>query len=238
MKKCLSITFATLFMVSALTGCAGRRNPALQNHSSEMLPSGQNNAAYETLIAYRTGNYGQQSIADFNAALAPTPDELTDFLAAVADVGGAISPDDENYDFFMTTITFSSHELYCEHMGETFTLFLPLSKQSRICDYLDEDGEPVYDFTCFVEATAAYSIDNPELVSVAERDQTLLTFREEMQHYLNDLSEEEITDGDIRKMLTEKSAGLAKSLSTEYMKLSPCEIYLLEINDAGTEIIP
>ena len=127
------------------------------------------------------GNY--DSVADFNTALAPTPDELTEFLAAIADVSGTISPDDENYDFFATTMTFSAHELYCEHMGEEFTLFVPMSKQSRPCSYLDEYGETVYDFNCFVEANVAYSITNPTLVTVAERDKALLTFREEMQFF-------------------------------------------------------
>ena len=194
-------------------------------------------AAYKKLIAYKTENYGQQSMADFNTMLAPTSDELTEFLAAIADVGSTISSDDENYEFFTTTMTFSSHELYCENMGEEFTLFVPMSKQSRLCDYLDEAGEPVYEFNCFVESNVAYSIDNPKLVSVAERDTALLTYKEEMQNYLNELSETEITDGDIKTMLIDKSAELANSLSTENMKLSPCEIYLLDINDAGTEII-
>ena len=141
--------------------------------------------------------------------------------------------DDENYEFFTTTITFSSHELYCEHMGEEFTFFVPMSKQSRLCDYFDEYGEPVYEFNCFVECNVAYSIDNPKLVSVAERDKVLLTYEEEMQNYLNGLSETEITDGDVKTMLIDKSAELADSLSTENMKLSPCEIYLLEINGEG-----
>ena len=170
--------------------------------------------------------------------LALTPDELTELLAAVADVGNTISHDDENYDFFTTTIPFSSQELYCEHMREELTFFMPLSKQSRPCDYLDEDGETVYDFSCFVEADVAYSINAPKLVSVAERDKALLTFKEEMQNYLNGLSEEEIAGGDIKKMLTDKSVELANSLSTEKLKLSPCEIYLIDINDAGTEITP
>ncbi len=209
MKKCLPIIFAVLLTVSVLTGCASQSNLALRNPSSE-----QNNAA----------------------ALASTPDELTEFLAAVADVSNTISSDDENYEFFTTTITFSFHELYCEHMGEEFTLFVPMSKQSGLCDYLDEAGEPVYEFNCFVESNVAYSIDNPKLVSVAERDKALLTYKEEMQNYLNGLSETEITDGDVKKMLIDKSAELANSLSTENMKLSPCEIYMLDINDAGTEI--
>ncbi|MDE7323527.1 MAG: hypothetical protein K2N73_12575, partial [Lachnospiraceae bacterium] len=79
---------------------------------------------------------------------------------------------------------------------------------------------------CFVESNVAYSIDNPKLVSVAERDKALLTYKEEMQNYLNGLSETETTDGDVKTMLIDKSAELANSLSTENMRLSPCEIYI------------
>ena len=260
MKKCLPIIFAALLMVSALTGCASQTSLAGQNSSPEQndatAPSGESSisqpavsttgasnptvsptasAAYEKLIAYKTESYGEQSIADFNATLAPTPDELTELLAAVADVSNTISSDDENYEFFTTTITYSSHELYCEHMREEATFSMPISKQSRPCDYLDEYGETVYDFSCYVEANVTYSINAPKLVSVAERDKALLTFKEEMQNYLNGLSEEEIAGGDIKKMLIDKSTELANSLSTENMKLSPCEIYMLNINDAGTE---
>ena len=245
MKKFLSIILATLLAVSVFTGCAKQTSlpenanvPAqggeLASKQTATPTSGgvptNTSAAYAKLIAYKTEGYGQQSVADFNTALAPTPDELTEFLAAIADVSGTISHDDENYDFFATTMTFSAHELYCEHMGEEFTLFVPMSKQSRPCSYLDEYGETVYDFNCFVEANVAYSIINPKLVTVAERDKALLTFREEMQNYLNGLSEEVVAGGNIETMLTDKSAELAKSLSTENMELSPCEIYLIEIN--------
>ena len=255
MKKCLPIIFAALLMVSALTGCAGRNSSPEQNNAtaqssktnisqpvtsttgaSSPTVSPNTSAAYEKLISYKTANYGEQSIADFNTTLASTPDELAEFLAAVADVISTISPDDENYDFFTTTISFSSQELYGEHMGEEFFISMPLSKLSRPCDYLDDEGETVYDFTCFVDATAVYSIQAPKFVSVAERDKALLTFKEEMQNYLNGLSEEEIVGGDIKKMLTDKSTELANSLSTENMKLSSCDIYMIQIHNAGTEI--
>lgn len=256
MKNCLTIIFAALLMVSTLTGCTGRNfSPEPNNTTSQSsettisqlvtsttgtsrpVVSSNASAAYEKLLAYKAEGYEKQSIADFNTILASTPDELTEFLAAVADVISTISPSDENYDFFTTTITFSSQELYCEHMREELTFSMPLSKQSRPCDYLDEYGETVYDFSCFVEANVAYSISAPKLVTVAERDKALLTFKEEMQNYLNGLSEEEIVGGDIKKMLKTKSAELANSLSVENMKLSPCDIYMIEINDAGTESI-
>ena len=76
----------------------------------------------------------------------------------------------------------------------------------------------MYEFNCFVESDVAYSIDNPKLVSVAERDKVLLTYKEEMQSYLNGLCETEITDGDVKTMLIDKSAELADSLSTPAVK--------------------
>lgn len=233
MKKCLPLMFSALLTVSTLTGCTSPKS--LPEEAFNPTASPNISAAYEKLTAYKTENYAQQSVADFNAALASTPDELTEFLAAVADVSGTISHDDENYDFLDTTIRFSSQELYCEHMGEELTFFVSISKQSGLCDYLDETGEPVYAFNCFVDCNVAYSIDNPKLVTVAERDKALLTYKEEMQNYLNSLNETEITDSDIKTMLIDKSAELASSLSTENMKLSPCEISLISI-DGGTEI--
>lgn len=233
MKKCLPIIFAALLTVSTLTGCTSPKG--LTEEAFNPAASPNTSAAYEKLTAYKTENYAQQSVADFNAALASTPDELTEFLAVVADVSGTISHDDENYDFLDTTIRFSSQELYCEHMGEELTFFVSISKQSGLCDYLDETGEPVCAFNCFVDCNVAYSIDNPKLVTVAERDKALLTYKEEMQNYLNSLNETEITDSDIKTMLIDKSAELASSLSTENMKLSPCEISLISI-DGGTEI--
>jgi len=254
MKKILTIVLTALLTLGALAGCAGQNPVAGQNNASQQsnapvihqtatqangasspTVSPNASAAYKKLLAYKTEDYGQRSIADFNAALASTPDELTEFLAAIADVINTISPDDENYDFFTTTMSFSSHELYCEHMGEEFAFNMPISKQSRPCSYLDEYGETVYDFNCFVEAYVTYSINAPELVSVAERDKALLTFKEEMQNYLNGLSEAEIASDNIKTMLIDKSAELAQSLSTENMKLSPCEINMIELNGEAEE---
>jgi len=249
MKKCLPIIFAALLTVSALTGCKSQTSLTRQNSSPEQnnatAQSSKTNisqpvtsttgassptvsptasAAYEKLIAYKTEGYGQQSIADFNTTLASTPDELTEFLAAVADVSGTISHDDENYDFLDTTICFSSQELYCGHMGEQVAFLASISKQSRPSEWLDEDGEIWYEFNCFANLYVDYSISSPEHITVAERDNMLLTFKEEMQNYLNGLSEAEIKQSNIETILMDKAAELENSLSTENMKLLSCEI--------------
>lgn len=186
MRKFLHIILAVPLVISVFAGCAKQTllpeqtnapaqssEPVSNQTATSTSTSGDvptnTSAAYEKLIAYKTKDYGQQSIADFNASLAPTPDKLTEFLAAQADVINCISPDDENYDFFTNTIAFSANELYCELMGEEFTFPIDLSKTSRLCSYLDEAGEPVYDFTCFVDANVAYSINDPKLITVAER---------------------------------------------------------------------
>lgn len=244
-KKGLIIIFAVFLTFSALTGCAGRKPMPEQNNvagqngelavgqtttltTEELSPSVslQNSAAYEKLAAYKTGDYSRQSVAEFNATLAATPDELTEFLTLYADV--TAFPEDENYGFFSTTLRFSSNEMYCESRGEGFAFFTNIEKKSRLCNYLDEYGDPVYGFYCTAEMNVGYAI-NGEKLTVGERDAILLTFQEEMQNYLDSLSETEITDGDIKTMLTDKSAELINSLSTDNMKLLSCEVYLCDI---------
>lgn len=194
-------------------------------------------SAYEKLIAHRTPNYAQQSVADFNAALASTPDELSEFLAAYAEVISTLSPDDPNHDFFTTTLDFSSDELYCGARGEPVAFYTNISKNSRPSAWPDDEGNTWYEFTCLVGLTVGYTIPSPELVTVAQRDQTLLAFQAEMQAYLSGLSEDEITVGNIRKALEAKAAELVGRFSTDKMKLS-CEIGSVEISDAGTAVSP
>lgn len=253
MKKYLSAIAVALFTVSVFMGCASQRSLTPQKPLPEqnevpeqsgaagnktMLPTGGSSsetassdvsAAYAKLTAYKTEDYLRQSIADFNALLAPTPDELEKLLSAQADVISHISKDDENYDFFITTMNISASELYCEHMGEAFSFYVAIAKQSRPCKELDEYGEVAYEFSCFADLQVTYTIETPELLTVAERDDTLRTFQEEMSNYLNSLSEDEIISGDIRMMLTEKANTLANSLSNEKIKLSPVEIVQIEL---------
>ena len=81
-----------------------------------------------------------------------------------------------------------------------------------------------------VQGSTDVSADMLATLETTLEGKMLLTFREEMQNYLNGLSEEEVAGGNIKTMLTDKSAELAKSLSTENMELSPCEVYLIETN--------
>ena len=91
MKKFLSIILATLLAVSVFTGCAkqtslpekdnvlAQGNELASKQTATPTSGGvptNTSAAYAKLIAYKTEGYGQQSVADFNMALAPTLDEL------------------------------------------------------------------------------------------------------------------------------------------------------------------
>ena len=121
------------------------------------------------------------------------------------------------------------NELYCKYMGEDVTFYAGISKRSRPCNYLDQDGDIVYGFNCFADLQVYYSINFPELLTVSERDTTLLTFEKEMQNYLNGLSEDKIKNGNIKKKLIKKANKLAKSLFTKNMQLLSCEISFVEI---------
>lgn len=246
MKKSLTIILTVLLTASILTGCAVQAAPPKQNDipqesiepakaqpaapisepSSPTIPKDQS-LAYKKLTAYKTENYSTRSVADFNAALVSDPDSLGELLAANAAV--RLSPDDENYDFITTTMQHSLNELYCEHMGEQVAYFTVISKESR--PYTDELGEIWYYFICSATLQLDYSIKMPELLTIAERDNTFLTFKEEMQNYLDGLSEAEITGGNFRAMLTEKIAEITDKLSTEKMRLS-CGDIMIEIMDS------
>lgn len=123
-------------------------------------------------------------------------------------------------------------------MGEKHTFFASIFKNSRPGREPDESGETTYKFRCSADLQITYSIPAPKVLTVAERDHTLLAFKDEMQNCLNNLSEAEITEGDIRTILTDQAAECAGRLSTENITLS-CEISLIEISDAGvTDSIP
>lgn len=254
-KKHLAIISAVLVAFTAFAGCASQKCSAKQpslpeqntvaeqssasaadkseapanQTSSEAVPSGISAAyadSYELLIAHKTENYAQRSIADFNAALASMPE----LYAAMADVISGISPDDENYDFFTTTMTLSAQEVYCEHRGEEVAFSTYISKKGKPCSYLDDEGNTLYEFECSVSFQVVYSINAPKQLTVEERDNTLLTFRAEMQNYLNSLTEDQITNESVKKMLTDKAEKLMNSLSSPSMSLSSCDIYLIEIS--------
>lgn len=259
MKKYLSIILAILLVMSALTGCAGKNNPTKQDNAlnttatdpetapvseSSNSPSVSNtSAAYEKLIAYKTDNYSQQSVADFNNLLLDNNDFL-ELLEAHSDVMAAISPNDDNYDFIMLTLNASLNEIYYEQVEKNtvFSLsgYLEKKEQPMNVEPLPDEislsaEEQSYNFLFYALYSINYTLPDPAAITVAERDSILKAFRAEMQQYVDGLSVNEIVDSNIKTLLSDKATELANSMSSEKISLS-YEISSIEIHNAGTEI--
>ncbi|MDE6129907.1 MAG: hypothetical protein K2G16_12070, partial [Lachnospiraceae bacterium] len=163
----------------------------------------------------------------FNTVLAPNYDALTEMLAAYADVD--VPAGDENYHFLENTLRFSLNELFCESRGETCCFMGFVSKETDPYDEAD-DGTIFYRFTCYINFAVDYEILSPETFTIAERDATLLSFQAKLQSYLDSLSEDEITDGNIRTMFSDKAAALAAQASNDNIRLT-AEISFIELFD-------
>lgn len=239
MKKFVSIILATFLLVSTLTGCAGQSGTPATNSpvadsptssigaTSSTPPSANSSAAYAKLIAHRTDNYAEQSVANFNAALASTPDELTELLAAQADV--VISPDDENYGFITVTLQASLSELYAEQVDEE-AFFFGYVEKGRLSTPLNETEEavfeevgPIYDFLFTATYYLEYEIISPDRVTVAQRDQALRSLGEELQAYVDGLSEAELSSETIEKDLADRASTILQEITPDGMTIS-CEI--------------
>lgn len=258
MKKYLSIILAVLLVTSALTGCAGKNNPPKQDNAlnttstdpdttpvseSSNSPSVSNtSAAYEKLIAYKTDNYSQQSVADFNNLLLDNGNFL-ELLEAHSDVMAAISSNDDNYDFIMLTLNASLNEIYHEQVEKNtvFSIsgYLEKKEQPMNTEALPDETsfsaeEQSYNFLFYALYSINYTLPDPTAITVAERDGILKAFRTEMQQYVDGLSINELVDSNIKTLLSDKAAEIANSLSSENIGLS-YEISSIEIHNAGTE---
>ncbi|MDE6025436.1 MAG: hypothetical protein K2G45_08280 [Lachnospiraceae bacterium] len=230
-KKIVSIILATLLMVHVLSGCSGQNN-SQKNDTSQ--------TAYAKLMTYKTENYLQQSIADFNAVL---DNDYPEFGEVYETVVKDILPDDENYDFVMLTLSASVSEIYFKNVekSDEFGMNFCVKKQTKPIKPLPGEEliflaqEPIYDFnfwgTCYIK----YTIPNPSMLTVEERDNALRTIQTEMQEYVDGLSEDEIMSGNIRMLLTDKAIQLANNVSSDNIKLN-CEIDSIEIYNEGTKI--
>lgn len=174
-------------------------------------------AAYEKFLSYKTDGYLSLSVAEFNALIAPTRDAFGEALEAYA--GATISKEDENYDFFDVTLRASLSELYGEVFEEAAYFSVVLSRKER--PYVSPiDGYVFYEFLFYANVDIEYRVTSPETLTVAERDEALRSCREELQSYVEGLSEEQILYGNIRAALTRKAAELERRYADDGMELS------------------
>ena len=197
--------------------------------------------AYEKLVALKTEDYKQQSVADFNQSLAPNNGDISGLLDAQADVLASISPDDKNYEFITVTLAASLDELYCEQMNDSVGLSAYLKKEEQPLEKLPGEesvagAEITYQFVFNALYRLNYTFSDPTQITVAERDSALQKFKTEFQNYVDNLSEADLASSNIKTVLSEKADELENSLSTVKMKLS-CEVENVEVHNAGEEIV-
>lgn len=234
-KKTLCIILITLLIASVLTGCAGHNNSHQQNGTSDTT-----SAAYAKLMTYKTDNYSQQSVADFNNAL--SNGDYSEFSEAYSTVMTDILPEDENYDFIMLTLSASASEIYFEYVekSDKFGMDSVVKKQTQPVkplpgeEYIFLKEGPIYDFNFWGNYRIEYTVPDPSILTIGERDNALKTICTEMQKYVDGLSEAEIMSGNIRMLLKDKATELADNVSSDNIRLS-CEIGNIEIYNEGTE---
>lgn len=176
--------------------------------------------AYDSLTAYRIDGYEDMSVAAFNALLAFDEDALQKAYEAYAKVvAGGISPSDENADFLNVTLNASLSELYGEKFSEP--AFFPIYLSKKEDPYVDPiEGDVLYGFCFFANVYLEYHIQDPEMITVAERDRVLTAFREELQSYVEGLSREEIMETDMRAELERRAAELVRRYASYGMQIS------------------
>ena len=208
MKKSTIIPLAVLLCLSLLAGCNVKGS----------------SAAYKKLAAFKTADYEQQSVADFNKALLTTDNgDISELLDAQTEVLANISQDDENYEFITLTLAASLEEVYCEQMNDSVGTSV----------YLKREGSQ---FVFNALYRLSYTFSEPTQITVAERDRVLQRFKTEFQNYVDGLSEASLTNSNIKTVLSEKADELERSLSTAKIKLS-CEVQSVEVHNDGTEMI-
>lgn len=226
---------AVVLVLSLLAGWAAQGGFAYAaaqsgafNSLQEPLAQGRS-AAYKKLLKYKTEDYLQQSVAAFNASISsardisPTRDALGEALEAYAQVTAeGIDAEDENYEFLTVTLQASLSELYCEVFVEDTPYFpIYLSRKERPYAYMGPTGgDMFYEFMFYALVNVSYRVTSPETLTVEERDRVLRTCREELQSYVDSLSEDEILYGNIKAALTRKAEELAFRYSGDGMELS------------------
>ena len=250
MKKSIITPLAAVLCLSLLAGC-NAKDSSTPPDSQQTNPPAQatvasanisdTSEAYEKLVALKTEDYKQQSVADFNQSLAPNNGDISGLLDAQADVLASISPDDENYEFITVTLAASLDELYCEQMNDSVGLSAYLKKEEQPLEKLPGEesvagAEITYQFVFNALYRLNYTFSDPTQITVAERDSALQKFKTEFQNYVDNLSEADLASSNIKTVLSEKADELENSLSTAKMKLS-CEVENVEVHNAGEEIV-
>lgn len=250
MKKSIITPLAAVLCLSLLAGCNTKGSTAPPDNQQHNIPkqvavassdTSNTSNAYKKLVAFKTADYEQQSVADFNKSLTPDNGDISGLLDAQAEVLANISQGDENYEFIMVTLAASLDELYCEQMNDEVGISAYLTRMERPTEKLPGEesvarSENTYQFLFNALYRLHYTFSDSTKITVAERDNALRNFKTEFQSFVDGLSEEDLTNQNIKTILNEKAEEIASKFSTTEIELS-CEIESVETHDAGTEII-
>lgn len=249
MKKYNAVIATIILCLGLLLGCELRDNETSNvTAQSQMSERGMQEKisntysysdAYDKIISFKLDDYTLKSVADFNQLLTPDDGDLTEILNAYSTVLASISENDKNYSFIKVTLTASLDELYCEQLGEEITFNGAIKKHARPIKPLNEEekqfmeDEPTYEFYFTAFYNIQYTID-AETLTISQRDQTLQAFHTKLQSYVDRLSEDQLTSGDIRKVLSNKAKEIADRLSSKELELA-CKISNIEVHNSGVD---
>lgn len=250
MKKCMITVTTVLLSLSMLTGCRLKENgsanvitrfQASDASTLESLSSKSNyQDAYDKLILFKVDDYSLNSVAKFNDSLMPIDGNLSGILETYSTVLASLPENDKDNYFFRVSLAASLNELYCSQLDEETTFDGYVRKVDRPLKPLNEEerqllsAEPSYEFYFTAFYSIKYTIIDSEVLTVGERDQALLTFHTNLQSYVDELNESQLTSSNIRKNLSKKVEEIAKSLGSENLKLA-CEISNIEVHNSGVD---
>lgn len=256
MKKINLVIIATILCLGVSTGCAAQENDIPNTTSNGVQTSVQKSttsstegisetddaeymAAYKKLLAYKSTNYEEITVKEFNQLLASDAN-LSELFEDYATVEGKIPEDDENYDFITVTLNASLDEVYCEMLNDEAGFECRVKRLEKTATPLNDEersileAEPIYDFQFFASCYVHYQVIDQAL-TVGERDVMLKSLRDGLQNYVDTLEEDEIINGDVKELLEKKAEELAGNLDKEKIVLD-FDVQSISVAGDGIEV--
>lgn len=256
MKKRTLVFLATVLCLNISTGCMAQDNNIPNATSKDIHTSMQEGStsskrdqsqnggtsyetAYKNLLSFKSEDYSNSTVDEFNQLLTSTGD-LSVLFEDYSTVAEKIAEDDENYDFITITMNASLDEIYCKELSDEIGFECRVMKRGNLTEPLNEEeqkilgAEPIYDFQFYASCYIHYQITDKSL-TVEKRDETLKTFRDDLQSYVDTLSEEEIANGNVKELLEKKAQDIASNLDTKKMDMD-FDVQTISVAGNGIEI--
>lgn len=255
MKKTL-IFLSIMLCLSISTGCMAQDNNVSDATSKDIQTSMKEGAAsskadrsqngntsyetaYKNLLSFKSKDYSKSTVDEFNQLLTSTGD-LSVLFEDYSTVVEKITEDDENYDFITITLNASLDEIFCKELNDETGFECCVMKRGKPTEPLNEEeqkileAEPIYDFQFYASCNIHYQITD-KTITVEERDEVLKTFRDDLQSYVDTLSEEEIENGNVKELLEKMAQKIAGNLDTKKMNMD-FDVQTVSVAGNGMEV--